>query len=145
MSDTIPIATVRKNQREEIWVGLRQYQGHALFDVRVCSEPYSGDQFAATKKGVCASVKLLPALIAALQEAETEARRRGLNRLVDGVFGGLGIALVLLWPDVSPAVPMPKFANGVSSGHAERPGTGPMRGEFSRSICQIGVDHGPDL
>ena len=78
MSDTTLIATVRKNQREEIQVGLRQYQGHELFDVRVYAEPYSGDQYVATKKGVCASVKLLPALIAALQEAEAEARRRGL-------------------------------------------------------------------
>ena len=76
MSEPTPIATVRKNQREEIRVGLRQYQGHELFDVRVYAEPYSGDQYVATKKGVCASVKLLPALIDALQEAETEARRR---------------------------------------------------------------------
>ena len=66
MSDTTLIATVRKNQRA------------GPLDVRVWSEPYSGDEYVATKKGVCAKVKLLQALIAALREAEAETRRRGL-------------------------------------------------------------------
>ena len=72
------IETIRKNAREEIRIALTAYQGHDLCDVRVFAEPYAGDEWVATKKGISLSVAKLPELIAALQRAEDEARAAGL-------------------------------------------------------------------
>ena len=78
MPEQVNIATIRKNGREEIRLALREFSGHDLFDIRVWAEPYAGDEYIATKKGVCAKVDMLPELIAALQKTEAEARRQGL-------------------------------------------------------------------
>ncbi len=72
------IRTIRKSQREEIRVSLTEYQGHDLCDVRVFAEPYAGDEWVATKKGVSLNVAKLPAFIEGLQAAEREAREDGL-------------------------------------------------------------------
>ena len=72
------IETIPKNAREEISISLTEYHGHDLYDVRVFTEPYSGTEWLATRKGVCLSVAKLPDLIAALQQAEAEARAAGL-------------------------------------------------------------------
>ena len=72
------IETISKNAREEIRVALTAYQGHDLCDIRVFAEPYAGDEWVATKKGISLSVAKLPELIAALQQAEVEARATGL-------------------------------------------------------------------
>ena len=72
------IETIRKNAREEIRIALTLYQGHDLCDVRVFAEPYAGDEWVATKKGISLSVAKLPELIAALQQAVAEARSAGL-------------------------------------------------------------------
>ena len=72
------VETISKNAREEIRVALTEYQGHDLCDVRVYAEPYSGDEWVATKKGVCVSMAKLTDLITALQKAEREARSAGL-------------------------------------------------------------------
>ena len=72
------VATIAKNKREEVRVALTEYEGHDLCDVRIFAEPYAGDEWVATKKGVCLGVAKLPGLIAALQRAEAEARANGL-------------------------------------------------------------------
>lgn len=72
------VATVEKNRREEIRIALREYEGRDLCDVRVFAEPYAGDEWIATKKGISMVVAKLPALIAALQRAEAVARANGL-------------------------------------------------------------------
>ncbi len=72
------IAVIKKNAREKIRVSLTEYQGHDLCDVRVFAEPYAGDTWVATKKGISLSVAKLPALIDGLQTAEREARDAGL-------------------------------------------------------------------
>ena len=46
--------------------------------MRVYAEPYAGDEWIATKKGLSLSVAELPALIGGLQAAEREARDAGL-------------------------------------------------------------------
>ncbi len=46
--------------------------------MRVYAEPYAGDEWIATKKGLSLSVAKLPALIGGLQAAEREARDAGL-------------------------------------------------------------------
>ena len=72
------IATIPKNQAEEIRVGLDEYKGHDLVSLRVWTDPYAGDERVPTRKGVSMSVALLPELIAALQEAEAAAQAAGL-------------------------------------------------------------------
>lgn len=72
------IATIPKNKLEEVRVGIDEYKGFDLVSLRVWTDPYAGDERVPTKKGISMSVKLLPELIAALQEAEAVAREAGL-------------------------------------------------------------------
>ena len=72
------IETIPKNRREEIRVSLTAYHDRDLVDVRVYCEPYAGDVWVATKRGISLSVTKLPALIKALQAAEREAQETGL-------------------------------------------------------------------
>ena len=72
------IATIRKNTKEEIRISLSEWEGHDLINVRVWMDPYEGGERKPTKKGVACKVTLLPDIIAALQQAEAEARVAGL-------------------------------------------------------------------
>ncbi len=79
MSDQPPIATIAKNKLEEIRVGLSQFNGHHLINVRVWADRRDGAEGRIpTKAGIACRVALLPEIIAALQKAEAEARRQGL-------------------------------------------------------------------
>jgi|RhiMethySRZTD1v2_1073278.scaffolds.fasta_scaffold297749_1 transcriptional coactivator p15 (PC4) len=75
-SKTVPIRSIAKNARETIQVSLTEFKGIDLLDARVFvngeTEPV------ATKKGLSIRINLLPELISALKEAESEAHRRGL-------------------------------------------------------------------
>jgi hypothetical protein len=74
----IPIARIRKNQREEIRVQLDSFRGTDLLDVRVTfAHGQSGEQ-RATSKGIAIRVDLLPAFVEAIQAARIEAERLGL-------------------------------------------------------------------
>ena len=72
------IAIIEKNKRDEIRIALDQFKGHHLVDVRVFADPYAREERVATKKGVSLAIAKLPELVAALQEAEREARAAGL-------------------------------------------------------------------
>ncbi len=77
------VKTISKNAREEIHVSLSEYQGHDLCDIRVHAD--NGVEPIPTKKGVCLGVAKLPDLIAALQQAEAEAKAAGLFKEADEV------------------------------------------------------------
>ena len=79
MTSTDPVAVVRKNTLEEVRVGLSEFNGHDLVDIRVWAEPRNGgtDRIP-TKAGIACNVRLLPELIEALQQAEMTARKAGL-------------------------------------------------------------------
>ena len=73
------LATIRKNALEEIRVGLSEFNGHDLLNIRIWTEPRNGgSERIPTKAGIACRVALLPEIIAALQQAEGEARARGL-------------------------------------------------------------------
>ena len=77
--DAGSISVIRKNAAEEIRVGLSNFNSHDLLNVRVWAEPRNGTgERIPTKAGIACRVALLPELIAALQQAEAEARMRGL-------------------------------------------------------------------
>nr|WP_282183985.1 transcriptional coactivator p15/PC4 family protein [Azospirillum sp. OGB3] len=59
-------------------VTLTEFNGHPLCDLRTFVEYRSTSEIGPTKKGVTFGVALLPQIIAGLQDAEAEARRRGL-------------------------------------------------------------------
>ncbi len=71
---------IEKNKAEELRVALKRYKGHDYVDIRTYVEPYAdeGQGRVPTKKGVTLALTKLPELIAALQQAESEARAAGL-------------------------------------------------------------------
>jgi adenylosuccinate lyase len=77
--DQAQLAVIRKNALEEIRVGLCEFNGHDLVNIRIWAEPRNGDaERIPTKAGIACRVALLPEIIEALQRAEAEARARGL-------------------------------------------------------------------
>ena len=73
------IATIEKNKLEEIRVGLSDFNGHDLLNIRIWAEPRNGGaERIPTKAGICCNVRLLPELIEALRQAEAAARKAGL-------------------------------------------------------------------
>ena len=76
MSDLRTIATVRKNNSEEIRVSVAIHDGYALVDMRVFSAPRANrGEPVPTKAGICLIRSKLPELILALQAAEREVAR----------------------------------------------------------------------
>ncbi len=74
----VTVATIPKNKLEEVRVGIDEFKGYDLVSLRVWTDPYAGTERVPTKRGLSVSVRLLPALMAALQEAEAAAREAGL-------------------------------------------------------------------
>ena len=74
------ISIIPTTKFRELRVEIREYKGHDMVGVRQWVTPYEGDDSdrIPTKNGVSFKVKELPAVIAALQEAEQEARGAGL-------------------------------------------------------------------
>ena len=73
------LATIRKNAAEEIRIELTQFNGHDLLNVRVWTDPRNGgSERIPTRAGIACRVALLPEIIEALQQAEAQARARGL-------------------------------------------------------------------
>jgi len=71
------IATVEKNATEEIRVSLSQYKGYDLAAARVWFRDAETEELRPTRKGITFRVALLPEIVAALQQAEAEARAAG--------------------------------------------------------------------
>ena len=74
------IATIPKNGREEIRVALDEFETkEASYDMVSCRTFYEdGGEYHPGRNGLNVRVHFLPAIIAALQEAEAEARAAGL-------------------------------------------------------------------
>ena len=73
------ISVIRKNAAEEIRVELSEFNGHQLVNFRVWTDPRDGGaERIPTKAGIACRVALLPEIIEALQQAEAQARARGL-------------------------------------------------------------------
>jgi len=59
-----------KNKFQEVRVGIREFKGNDLVDVRIWTMTQSSDQMVPTAKGVTINVHLLPQLIKALNDTE---------------------------------------------------------------------------
>ena len=76
MSGLRVIATVRKNNLEEVRVSVSVGDRYPLVDMRVFQAPsHGGGEPVATRAGICVPRDKLPALIEALQAAAREASR----------------------------------------------------------------------
>jgi hypothetical protein len=73
------VSVIPKSGTEEVRVDLSEYRGHDLVSIRIYANYDSADEpKRPTKKGVTLKVEKLPELIAALQQAKTDARAAGL-------------------------------------------------------------------
>ncbi len=75
------IATIPKNGREEILVALDEFETKdAAYDMLVMRTYFEdGGEFHPGRNGLNVRVHLLPQILAALRDAETEARKAGLR------------------------------------------------------------------
>ncbi len=79
------VAWIPKNARESVHVTLENFKGYDLCSLRVWAYHPEREEIP-TRNGFAIRIELLPELVAALQEAERQAREAGL--LVDD--GGSG-------------------------------------------------------
>ena len=70
------LESVPKNNRESYLVGLDQWQGHNLINLRIGLTCRGGEK-KLTRKGLSISAERLPAVLAALEKAKQEAIARG--------------------------------------------------------------------
>ncbi len=70
------IATIPKNQREEIRIGLSEFMGFNLIDIRVWA--HDGAKHVPSKKGLSVRLERISELMEALKEAEAVAVKNGL-------------------------------------------------------------------
>ena len=59
-----------KNKFQEVRVGIREFKGNDLVDVRIWTISQGADQMVPTAKGVTINIHLLPKLLKALVDTE---------------------------------------------------------------------------
>ena len=64
------IATFKKNKFQEVRVGVREFKGNDLVDIRTWTMTQGTDEMVPTAKGVSININLLPDLKKALTEVE---------------------------------------------------------------------------
>jgi hypothetical protein len=70
MSSEKLVAQIKKNNREEIRIGLTIYKENPLIQIRTYAAYGDVAEFTATKKGVAMSVNLLPQLLESIDKLE---------------------------------------------------------------------------
>ena len=68
------IITFQKNKFQEIRVGIREFKGNDLIDIRTWTMTQGTDEMVPTAKGVSINIHLLPELRKALDEVERVLR-----------------------------------------------------------------------
>ena len=64
------VSVFPKNKFQEVRVGVREFKGNDLVDIRIWTIAQGVDQKVPTAKGVTINVHILPQLIKALRDAE---------------------------------------------------------------------------
>jgi len=64
------VSVFPKNKFQEVRVGVREFKGNDLVDIRIWTNAQGANQMVPTAKGVTVNVHLLPQLIKALQDTE---------------------------------------------------------------------------
>ncbi len=72
------IAVFQKNKFQEIRVGIREFKGNDLVDVRTWTMTQGTDDMVPTAKGVSINIHLLPDLKKSLTDVENVLRENGM-------------------------------------------------------------------
>ena len=64
------VATFMKNKFQEIRIGIREYKGNDLIDIRTWTMTQGTNEMVPTAKGVSMNINLLPELKKSLEEVE---------------------------------------------------------------------------
>ena len=64
------IAVVPKNKFQEVRVGIHEFKGNDLVDIRIWTQIQGSTEMVATAKGVAINVTLLPELLKSLHQVE---------------------------------------------------------------------------
>ena len=64
----------RKNKFQEVRVGIREYKGNDLVDIRTWTMTQGSEEMVPTAKGVSINIHLLPELKKSLNEVERELK-----------------------------------------------------------------------
>ena len=64
------IATFQKNKFQEVRIGIREFKGNDLVDIRTWTMTQGSNEMVPTAKGVTINVNLLPELKKALDDVE---------------------------------------------------------------------------
>jgi len=64
------VAVFPKNKFQEVRVGIREFKGNDLVDIRIWTMTQSVDKMVPTAKGVTINVLLLPQLLKALEDTD---------------------------------------------------------------------------
>jgi hypothetical protein len=67
-----------KNKFQEVRVGIREYKGNDLIDIRTWTMTQGSEEMVPTAKGVSININLLPELKKALDEVEKELKKNGM-------------------------------------------------------------------
>jgi hypothetical protein len=76
MTDTLPVATIKKNSGEEIRLSLDMFNGHRLFNMRVFFEA-EDSSMRPGKNGLAFKVEKLEAFVVGATDALMKAKSKG--------------------------------------------------------------------
>ncbi len=68
------VAVFQKNKFQEIRIGIRQYKGNDLVDIRTWTMTQGSNEMVPTAKGVSININLLPELKKAIDAVEKELK-----------------------------------------------------------------------
>lgn len=74
------VAVFQKNKFQEVRVGIREFKGNDLIDIRTWTMTQGSDEMVPTAKGVSINISLLPELRKALDVVEKELKASGLTK-----------------------------------------------------------------
>ena len=72
------VAVFQKNKFQEVRVGIREFKGNDLLDIRTWTMTQGSDQMVPTAKGVSINISLLSELKKAIDAAEKELKTNGM-------------------------------------------------------------------
>jgi hypothetical protein len=72
------VAVFQKNKFQEVRVGIREFKGNDLIDIRTWTMTQGSEEMVPTAKGVSININLLPELRKALDVVEKELKASGL-------------------------------------------------------------------
>ena len=72
------VAVFQKNKFQEVRVGIREFKGNDLLDIRTWTMTQGSEQMVPTAKGVSINISLLAELKKAIDAAEKELKTNGM-------------------------------------------------------------------